>query len=84
MTTGHFWAISQSLFVQQDAHQAAIAALQREIQLLRAENAYLRDQVGLLVIAWSAKRLTGPFTPVHIPSCNGVPHKIADQTAQNA
>jgi len=31
--------------LQQDMHQAALAALQREIQLLRAENAYLRDQV---------------------------------------
>ena len=34
--------------VQQDAHQAAIAALQREIKLLRAENAFLRDQVCLI------------------------------------
>ena len=33
------------LLMQQDAHQAAIAALQREIKLLRAENAFLRDQV---------------------------------------
>ena len=38
-------SMNDLMLMQQDAHQAAIAALQREIQLLRAENSYLREQV---------------------------------------